>query len=793
MQKITKRVIPVGILLLLMGVVGIVVEAPIRVHAAVTIVVNSVDDDEDDDGNCTLREAIIAANTNTASGVTVGECTAGDPGADSIHFNITTGSDFTSGGHDGYTITPTVALPSITETLTIDGYTQNGAEPNSNPAPQPLNGVLLIQLEGDQANGARAINIDGANDVQIRGLVIGGWDEDGISINGDNAIITGTYIGTNPAGDTANTNDNNGINGWGAVGNGARLGGTDPADRNLISGNGTSGPSAAAGGIGMGPNHNNWIIQGNYIGVAADGITPLPNAQIGGSGNPSVDFVTGTLIGGTQPGATNVISGNNGHAIAPHDADNTQIIGNYIGVAYDGFTPVGNNGSGVTMSESSNSIIRNNIVSNNGSGVYITNTANADIYDNTVADNISGTGIATNDSDGISIYDNMLTGNNKGIDFDGTTNSEAYDNTASDNSDSGISLTAGSSSVEIRSNTIYGNTTGILVRGATESAIGVPGSGNIIYDNSSYNINIFGAVAFSLVTEDITVQANTIGRTNGVNSGIGVHVTGDSSGILIGGINPGEGNKITAGEGIGVGVSALLINVMSLDVIPENVSILGNQITETTADLPVPGYSSGLGIDLFEGVDTNGPPDGNADTFSMLGVTQNDNTDPDTGANEMINFPVLHSAVQDDTTLTLGFDLDAAGSSNGDYRVELFANDTANDSGHGEGQVFLGSTTVTNGTSHAASVTLPAGTNLTGKVISATATAINTSSSSGYGGTSEFSAVLAATVVSPPSSNGESFLADTGQNIKVAAIAGALLIATASMAMIVGQKRFHIL
>src|SRR5258706_11340658 len=59
-----------------------------RAAAAGTITVTSAADTTADDGVCTLREAIIAANTNTASGAMPGECAAGAAGADTIVFAI---------------------------------------------------------------------------------------------------------------------------------------------------------------------------------------------------------------------------------------------------------------------------------------------------------------------------------------------------------------------------------------------------------------------------------------------------------------------------------------------------------------------------------------------------------------------------------------------------------------------------------------------------------------------------------------------------------------------------------
>lgn len=51
------------------------------------LVVNSLADNRANDGVCTLREAIIAANTDTASGVVAGECAVGS-GADTIGFYL---------------------------------------------------------------------------------------------------------------------------------------------------------------------------------------------------------------------------------------------------------------------------------------------------------------------------------------------------------------------------------------------------------------------------------------------------------------------------------------------------------------------------------------------------------------------------------------------------------------------------------------------------------------------------------------------------------------------------------
>jgi len=64
------------------GLSAIAIMGP-SLHAA-SVVVTTVDDLISDEGLCSLREAIAAVNTQTSSGVTQGECTAGDGSNDII-------------------------------------------------------------------------------------------------------------------------------------------------------------------------------------------------------------------------------------------------------------------------------------------------------------------------------------------------------------------------------------------------------------------------------------------------------------------------------------------------------------------------------------------------------------------------------------------------------------------------------------------------------------------------------------------------------------------------------------
>src|SRR5262249_54350518 len=130
-----------------------------------TIVVNDNGDTSDNDGKCTLREAIAAANLNTASGGAAGECAAGEPGptVDLIHFAIP--------GDGLHTIALGAALPDIVQVVTIDGYTQAGSSENTLEVGDDA--VLHIEVSGAGVPGpfGEMIRV-AANGTTLRGMVI---------------------------------------------------------------------------------------------------------------------------------------------------------------------------------------------------------------------------------------------------------------------------------------------------------------------------------------------------------------------------------------------------------------------------------------------------------------------------------------------------------------------------------------------------------------------------------------------------------------------------------------------
>jgi len=705
-----KRFLSSGLLRVSSIFVGLLVAAVFftgSAHAA-NISVNSNADTAADDGVCTLREAITAANNDAASGLNPGECGAG-AGTDTISFAITGLADYTVSGQSGYTIAPLSVLPAITQTVTIDGYTQSGSQANTAPSPEPFNGILLIEIDGQSAgftagSGTAALNFSaGSQSSTVRGLVINNFglgetatgtaDPSAILVGASAITIRGNYFGTDPTGMVRQQNLGCGVCMSANNSDDIIIGGLTPADRNIISGNKQ---------VGISPNtdSDNWLIQGNYIGAAADGLTSIGNGDLAWAGGISLDNSVGHMVGGPDPAARNILSGNDSQGIAPDFTDNSTIEGNYVGVGYDGVTPLPNAGVGIGVGNTSqNIILRNNIVAHNlVGGIALTSAA---------------------------------------------TGTKLYGNTVEANDENG----------------------GISVFGAINKQIGggATGEGNIIRGNIRGGISVLAFNGLGVTTTNTTIQGNLIEDTQQDVLGIapGVIVMNDATNTLIGGSGPGEGNTIRGNYVAGVAVQELSSSVLSVTVTPTNVAILGNSISGT---IPAGGLfgSNSLGIDILSATDTTGPaPDGFPESYSDLGPNLNDATDPDTGPNNYMNFPIINDATQNGTNLAVNFDLDAADSPVDQYRVEFFANDTADTAGYAEGQAYRGSTIVTNGAGQLASLTLPANTDLTGRVLSATTTAIDAATPSDFGATSEFSQVRSITVLP------QAALAETGDNALV--------------------------
>lgn len=293
-------------------------------QAALTLVVNSTADSSDADtrdgacataaGTCTLRAAIQQANAH--------------PGPDVINFNIA--------GDGVKSIQLTQALPTLrdeTGGTTINGYSQPGARPNSDPLAS--NAVIRIQIAGEGTYGFEAFRIISAQNV-LRGLALYNLFRpiwlDGPGAN-DNRVL-GNFIGTNAAGSFRSTGtytDASGVLLWhGASRN--RIGSAAPADRNVIAGL----PRSGVGMWNEGTREN--VVQGNLVGYTPDGQARLSNTFHG------IDLNTGAsanLIGGLGPGERNVVccSARRGIEISHSGATSgNRVLGNFIGTDLTGQT-----------------------------------------------------------------------------------------------------------------------------------------------------------------------------------------------------------------------------------------------------------------------------------------------------------------------------------------------------------------------------------------------------------------------------------------------------------------------
>jgi hypothetical protein len=86
-------------------------------------------------------------------------------------------------------------------------------------------------------------------------------------------------------------------------------------------------------------------VLGNYIGLGTGGTTDLGNGRNG----VTIADAAGNTLGGSSPGARNVISGNAANGVDMAGADATTIAGNFIGTDAAGSTPVGNGRLGVRI------------------------------------------------------------------------------------------------------------------------------------------------------------------------------------------------------------------------------------------------------------------------------------------------------------------------------------------------------------------------------------------------------------------------------------------------------------
>ncbi len=310
---------------------------PLPAHASEMIFVSTKNDDIEPDGGCSLREAILAANTNTR----VNECGGGSADTpDTIVFNARTG-----------TLELNAPLPTIRESLTIDGL----SHPDAFCTQDARN--LVIALNGNQ--GTYAGLTIAAADVTIRGLVINNLDGDGIVIEPDasNVTVACNHIGTNAAGTASQS-----ITGSGIVvrGDSNQIGGSTAEARNRIAANGVHGIEL------LGDDNR---VQGNIIGAEGGGTARLGNGSSGVYLSGGQNNVIGTDSDGrNDDNEGNRINGNGTAGVHIAAGSNNSVAGNVL--AFNGAATAQRNGAGIFIgSGTGNLLARNAIFDNLGLGI----------------------------------------------------------------------------------------------------------------------------------------------------------------------------------------------------------------------------------------------------------------------------------------------------------------------------------------------------------------------------------------------------------------------------------------
>jgi parallel beta-helix repeat protein len=596
--------------------------------------------------------------------------------------------------------------------------------------------------------------------------VISGNRECGIAIMGSGAIqnaIKGNYIGTNILADDTIPNGNGILISGSSL---TAIGGSVAGERNIISGNRLAGIALAYSG-----SRNN-TIKGNYIGIGANGNKILSNY----TGVYLKSNANSNTIGGSATGERNVISGNIEMGLCIESSDSNTVKGNYIGPDATGLLPLKYPNDSLVQA---NGLYFNSNAKHNVAGGYNAGDRNVisgnrvyghDLYGNSSYNATIGNYI------GVDATGNTAMPNATGICVDGGSNHNPFiNNVLSGNKAYGMFIVTTGSDSNVVAGNCFGtnaagtaavpNQSGLLLGGGTKY--------NIIGGENSADKNIFSGNTFDgiLLADTGTmynqIRGNYIGTDHTGNNpipndlGIGIStksgnniidtnlISGNISyGIIVFehsnynvitrnkmGVNADATSPITSGNaGIvitvgschnnigGVGLGNVIANHDTAGVVINDPDCRWNRISENRI------YNNQiLDIDLYP-----------------YGVNANDANDADNGANDLMNYPTITSAVNVGPTTQINGTLDFSGPTN--VKVEIFKSNNSNFFQHGGAIEYIGSTLVN------PDGTWSFSTNLISSADVITATATDT-----MGNTSEFNAIQSITVGAPTASQSEDF------------------------------------
>ena len=286
-------------------------------------------------------------------------------------------------------------------------------------------------LDGVVVQNAANYNTIGGS-VSYSGNLASGNQLNGIGLND----VSYTSIEDNSIGTDCNGATGLGVQQFGIIVRSSSayntIGGTTSIDRNLISGNTSSGVVIGNSTGASDPGTKNNLVEGNYIGTTGSGTHAIGN---GWDGVIIEDGATLNKVGGTTSGARNVISGNAANGISINDATDNLVEGDYIGTDESGENSMANLGNGVVLDNVANhntiggtSTAARNVISGNAeNGVEMINSGTNDnlVEGDYIGTDAAGLNAVGNDQDGVYI-DGSATGNTIGGTASGAGNTIAW-------------------------------------------------------------------------------------------------------------------------------------------------------------------------------------------------------------------------------------------------------------------------------------------------------------------------------------------------------------------------------
>ena len=412
-----------------------------------------------------------------------------------------TGTVALGNGDDGILVETTRASAAIKKNV-ISGNANNGVELYGTGSVVDQNRIGT-DATGTYAlgNGSSGVEIGaGSGSNQITDNVTSGNGDNGVFVfgPGGNNLIQGNYIGADATG-TASVG--NIVGGLGIIGSpNNTIGGTAAGAGNVISGNVESGLVLDL------PGTRGNLVEGNLIGTDSTGTFALGNSI---DGVFVLNGASDNVIGGTVQGSRNIISGNGGRGVEidlPQTTGNL-LEGNYIGTDITGTVPLGNMDQGVILGNTAGNTIGgsepgagNLIAANAFNGIYIGNDGGNLVQGNWIGTNPSGELHLGNGQAGVVV---VASPNNT---IGGTTSGDG--NVISGNSAAGVILAvAGTTGNLVQGNFIGTNPAGTgaignsgygvwLLNGASDNLIGGTGAGagNVIAYNGVNGVTVGASI-----------------------------------------------------------------------------------------------------------------------------------------------------------------------------------------------------------------------------------------------------------------------------------------------------------